>query len=165
MDAALLILRLVVGLALAGHGSQKLFGWFKGHGIGGTAGWLASIGFRPPRFWAASAGLLEFVGGLLFAAGLFSPLGSLGIGASMITAIAKVHWPKFWVSEGGFELPLTNLAVVIAVGVAGPGAYSLDALYGTALPRGLAILGVTLVLAVWGAGVTTLWRARPKPAG
>jgi len=56
------------------------------------------------------AGICEFGGGLLFALGLFSPLGSLLIAASMVTAIAKVHWPKIWVTEGGIELPLTNLA-------------------------------------------------------
>jgi putative oxidoreductase len=33
MDFALLILRLTVGLLLAGHGAQKLFGWFGGHGL------------------------------------------------------------------------------------------------------------------------------------
>ncbi len=102
MDFAL-ILRLTVGLLLVGHGAQKLFGWFGGHGLHGTARWLASIGFRPAQAWALLAGTLEFGGGLLFALRLFTPLGSLGIGASMLTAIAKIHWPKLWVTEGGLE--------------------------------------------------------------
>ncbi len=50
---------------------------------------VSLIGFRPARVWALLAGILEFGGGLLFALGLFAPLGSLGIGASMLTAIAK----------------------------------------------------------------------------
>jgi len=33
MDVGLLILRLTVGLTLAAHGTQKLFGWFGGPGI------------------------------------------------------------------------------------------------------------------------------------
>jgi putative oxidoreductase len=149
MDLALLILRVVVGLLVAGHGAQKLFGWFKGPGIPGFTGWLASMAFRRAHVWAWIAGICEFGGGLLLALGLFSPLGSLGIGASMVTAIAKVHWPKIWVTEGGLELPLTNLAVVTAVGIAGPGAISLDTMFGTALPLWLAALGVVAVLAGW----------------
>jgi len=47
MDLALLLLRLTVGVLLAGHGAQKLFGWFDGHGLRRTASWLASMGFRP----------------------------------------------------------------------------------------------------------------------
>ena len=39
----LLALRAVVGGLLAGHGAQKLFGWFGGHGLEGTAGWLGSM--------------------------------------------------------------------------------------------------------------------------
>jgi putative oxidoreductase len=31
---------------MAGHGSQKLFGWFGGYGLAGTAGFFESIGFR-----------------------------------------------------------------------------------------------------------------------
>ena len=36
MDLGLLILRSVVGLSLAAHGAQKLFGWFGGYGLDGT---------------------------------------------------------------------------------------------------------------------------------
>ena len=149
MDLALLLLRLIVGLLLAGHGAQKLFGWFGGHGLGGTTGWLGSIGFYPARAWALLVGICEFAGGLLFALGLFSPLGSLGIGASMVMAISKVHWPKIWVTEGGLELPLVYLAVVTAVGIAGPGAISLDGAFGTSLPSNLSLIGVVAVLVVW----------------
>jgi putative oxidoreductase len=164
MDLALFILRIVVGLLLAGHGAQKLFGWFKGPGLQGFSGWLASIGFRPPDLWAWIAGICEFGGGLLFALGLFSPLGSLLIAASMATAIAKVHWPKIWATEGGIELPLTNLVVVIAVGIAGPGAASLDAMSGTELPGWLAALGVVLVLVGWVLALVTSSRHRQATA-
>lgn len=154
MDLALFVLRVVMGLLLAGHGSQKLFGWFKGPGIDGFAGWLASIGFRSARIWAWIAGVCEFAGGLLLALGLFSPLGSLLIAASMITAIAKVHWPKIWVTEGGIELPLTNLAIAVAVGIAGPGTISLDAMSGTTLPGWLTTLGIIAVLIGWAIAMT-----------
>ena len=155
MDFALLILRLTVGLLLAGHGAQKLFGWFGGHGLQGTSGWLGSIGFHSPRFWAVLVGICEFGGGLLFALGLFSPLGSLGIAASMLTAIAKVHWPKVWATEVGIELPLVDLVVVVAVGVVGPGKFSLDNAISTALPEPLALIGLVLVLAGWIVAIAT----------
>ena len=40
MNTGLLILRVVLGLTLAAHGGQKLFGWFGGPGLKGTSGWL-----------------------------------------------------------------------------------------------------------------------------
>ena len=52
MSAGLLILRLVVGLTLAVHGTQKLFGWFGGPGLTGlTQGFekhldIVGIGYR-----------------------------------------------------------------------------------------------------------------------
>ena len=59
MDAALLVARLIIGLALAAHGMQKLLGWFGGYGLKGTAGFFESIGFRPGLFFAVTAGLGE----------------------------------------------------------------------------------------------------------
>lgn len=164
MDAAVLMVRLVVGLLLAGHGAQKLFGWFGGPGIGGFEGWLVSMGFRPPRVWAWFGGLAEFGGGLLLTLGFLSPLGSLGVASSMLTAIAKAHWPRVWATERGMELPLTNLVVAAAVGIAGPGAFSLDAVWGTALPAGLIPVGIVAVIVGWVAGLVGSGRsAKPTP--
>jgi len=150
MPLALLLLRLTVGLLLAGHGAQKLFAWCGGCGLRATADWLSTMGFRPAIAWAVLAGVLEFGGGLLFALGLFIPLGSLMIAASMLTAIAKVHWPRLWATTGGFELPLVNLAVVVAVGLAGgPGVLALDSVFGTGLPRDTFLVGGMAVIAGW----------------
>jgi putative oxidoreductase len=150
MDFALFILRLTTGSLLAGHGAQKLFGWFGGRGLRATSDWFATMGFRPAVFWALIAGALELGGGVLFGLGLFSPLGTLMIAASMLTAIAKVHWPKVWATTGGFELPLMNLVVVIAVALeGGPGAISLDQVYGTALPSIAFRAGGLVVLVGW----------------
>jgi putative oxidoreductase len=48
MEYGILLLRLVVGLLFAGHGAQKLFGWFGGGGPAGTAGFFGSLGYRWP---------------------------------------------------------------------------------------------------------------------
>ena len=164
-DLALLVLRVVVGLLMAGHGAQKLFGWFGGHGLKGTAGWLGSTGMRPATFWAFMAGLSEFGGGLLVVFGLLSPLGELGIIAAMVMAIVKGHLGKgIWNTNGGSELPLTYLVVALALAFSGPGAYSLDNLLGVTLPQPITLLGGLAAVAV-GVAVALLSQVRqPAPA-
>lgn len=147
-DLALLILRLTVGGLLAGHGAQKLFGWFGGYGLAGTGGWLESIGLRPGRGWAALAVMGELGGGLLTALGLFHPLGPVLIFGPMGVATGTVHRGKpIWVAEGGAELPATNMAVALSVILAGPGRYSLDRVLGIRAPLLLAALAAVGVAA------------------
>jgi putative oxidoreductase len=135
MDIALLILRVIFGLLMIGHGTQKLFGWFGGPGAQKASGFVASRGFSPAFFWTLTGSASETAGGLLLLLGLLSPFGSIAIAAAMLTAIAGFHWPKFWAAEGGYEHALTMLTAAVAVGVAGPGAYSLDAALRTSVPR------------------------------
>jgi putative oxidoreductase len=144
MDLALVILRLVVGLLVAAHGAQKLIGAFGGPGLHGAAGLLHAKGFRPARLWAFLGSASEVGGGVLFALGLLSPLGSVGIGASMLVAVTKIHWPKLWAAQGGFEYALVILAVAVAVGIAGPGAFSLDAWLGISVPPAISLVVVAL---------------------
>ena|SRR5699024_977075 len=125
----LLIIRLVVGLTFVGHGAQKLFGWFGGGGIKGTGKFFDSIGIKPGAAMAVLAGLSEFVGGLLFAAGLLTPLAALLLIGTMLIAIIKVHAANsFWSSNGGMEYNLVIIAVGISVALIGAGAYSVDAM-------------------------------------
>jgi len=139
-NAALLLLRATFGGFMAGHGAQKLFGWFGGPGLQGTQGWLESMGYRPGRQWAQAAAASEFGGGLLTMLGLGGPIGPVMTTGAMATATAKVHWGKpIWVSSGGAELPVTNMAIAAALMMAGPGDWSLDNLLGTTLPRWVAI--------------------------
>ena len=124
MEYGLLILRIVVGVIFVGHGSQKLFAWFGGGGPDGTAQFFASIGYRRPRLMAIVAGLAEFVGGLLLATGLLTPLASLLIATVMLNAIVTVVYPKGFL--GGYEFEFTLLTVVVALAATGPGRISLD---------------------------------------
>jgi putative oxidoreductase len=155
MDLALVILRVTVGLLIASHGAQKLFGAFGGPGLHGASGFLHTLGFRPARLWAFVGSASEFAGGLLFALGLLSPLGSLGIAAAMLIAVTKIHWPKLWATQGGFEYPLVILSVALAVGISGPGGYSLDAWRGTGLPPAAALIAIVLTALGYLVGMIT----------
>ena len=159
----LLILRLVVGLILAGHGAQKLFGWFGGPGMSGWTQMVQKLRIRPGQPWAWVAALAEFGGGILLALGFLSPLGSLAIAGSMLVAIATVHLPRgFWVSKGGYEFNLALLAAVAALALTGPGVYSLDQALGIHLPEPASVLIGTIALIV-GVAVTLATRS-PQPA-
>ncbi|MDN3015913.1 DoxX family protein [Paenibacillus sp. BSR1-1] len=128
INIGLLIIRLVIGLLFVGHGAQKLFGWFGGHGLKGTGGWFESIGMKPGVTMALIAGLAEFVGGILFALGLLTPVAGILIAGTMAMAIIKVHAPNgLWITSNGYEFNLTLLAVAIGVALIGPGKYALDA--------------------------------------
>src|SRR5436305_7886399 len=130
-DFGLLILRLTVGSLLAGHGAQKLFGWFEGPGPEGTSGMMESMGLKPGRPWAFLARLSEFGGGLVTALGLLNPFGPLGAAGAMSMATAKAHWGKpIWNTKGGAELPVTNIAAALPLALAGPGKFSLDNMLG-----------------------------------
>ena len=61
---------------------------------------MTHMRLRPASLWVAGAIGTEIGGGLLLAAGLLSPLGSVGVGAAMLMAIALVHWGKGFFAPG-----------------------------------------------------------------
>jgi putative oxidoreductase len=133
MASGLLLLRLVLGLTMAGHGAQKLFGWWGGPGLRGVYGWLA--GMRLRGGWVPVGMLVsaEFGGGIALALGFLTPFAALGIDAVMMVAIATVHWAKgFWAGNGGFEFNLLIIAAATALAAVGPGRFSLDHAFGWA---------------------------------
>ena len=163
VNAALLILRVVGGLTLAAHGAQKLLGWFGGPGPTKLAQGFRTQGFRPAWLWVGLVILGEFGGGLSLALGFLTPLGAAGGFGAMFMAIAKSHWKNgFWNSKRGLEFPLALLTIATAIGLAGPGAYSLDALFGLKLAQPLSFIvlaGVAVLVDVIG-----LLISRPAPA-
>src|ERR1051325_1542923 len=125
MNAGLLVLRLVFGALMAGHGAQKLFGSLGGYGLSGTGGFFESLGFRPGRLFAAFAGTAEFFGGVLMALGLLGPVGPALVISVMIVALVTVHWSNgLFVATNGIEVPLLYAAASVALAIAGPGSYS-----------------------------------------
>ena len=170
MALGLLLLRVVFGLTLAAHGSQKLFGFLGGGGPAGTTTFFRSLGFRAPLLMALIAGLGELAGGLLFAFGLLTPLAALILTVVMLNAIGSVHWKKgFFNSAGGYEFNLAILATAVAITAIGPGRYSLDGALGWAEAISgpwwalavivLAALAASVTLTI---GRTHATRARPQ---
>ncbi|MEF1292180.1 DoxX family protein, partial [Vibrio sp. M260118] len=88
---AALVLRVPVGIVLAAHGAQKLFGWFGGYGLDGTGQWMASIGLAPGHLMALMAGSAEFFGGLALIFGLLTRPAALVNAFAMLVAIFSVH--------------------------------------------------------------------------
>lgn len=163
MDLGILLLRMTVGLALAAHGSQKVFGWFGGYGPDGTGQFMEALGFRPGRRHALAAGYVELVGGLLLAIGFLTPLAAALIASVMVVAAATVHWKNgFFITSGGYEFNLVLGMAALSVAFTGPGALSLDSMVGLA-PAGVAWGIGAAVVAVLGA-VGQLAQRRVSPA-
>ena len=138
MEFGLFLIRVVVGLTLAAHGAQKLFGMFGGYGIAGTGQYFESIGFRPGRVLATTAGLGEFGGGLALALGLLTPFASAVIIATMAVAIWSVHLEKgFFNHAGGYEFPLMIAGSALGLAFTGAGPLSLDASLGLPFADGV----------------------------
>jgi len=154
MEIGLLIVRVVVGALLVGHGSQKLFGWFGGYGLKGTGGYMESFGLRPGPLFAFAAGAAELAGGLGFATGFATPLAAALVGSTMLVAARTDHAGKgLWVYNGGFEYVLTNAAVVVGVAFAGAGTWSLDHALGWELSGTWWGIGAAVAALLGGASV------------
>lgn len=171
MEIGLLLVRIVVGLLLAGHGAQKLFGWFGGYGIAGTGGFFESLGYRPGKPMAVLAGLGELVGGLLLVVGWFTPLAAAAVIGVMANAVAAAHWGKGpWATSGGWELPVINGAVAAALAFTGAGDLSLDAalgwdLWGVEWGAAALLLGLGSALVVLALRSAAQGRAAASTAG
>jgi putative oxidoreductase len=162
MDVGILLLRMTVGLALAAHGSQKMFGWFGGYGPDVTGQFFEALGFRPGRRHALAAGFAELVGGLLFALGFLTPLAAALIASVMVVAAVTVHWKNGFFAPSGYELNLVYGVAALSVAFTGPGALSVDSVTGY-VPVGIGWGVSAAVVAVVGA-IGQLAQRRIVPA-
>jgi len=122
VSAALLLVRVVVGVAFILHGWPKIQKPFE---------WMSGMPNPPPGIMQALAALCEVAGGALLALGLLTRVAALAIAAVMVGALALVHVPKGdpFVAPGGpsAEPASVYLAVSLLIAAVGAGAYSLDA--------------------------------------
>jgi len=163
-DLGILLVRVIIGLGLAVHGSQKLFGWFGGHGLKGTGGFMEALGFRPGVVFSAMAGLGEFGGGLLIFFGFLGPVGSALAIATMLVAILTVHIRNgFLAANNGYELPLIYIAGALAAAFTSSSALTLDSLLGISLWHSAAATWIFVAIGIAG-GLATVLLKRASPA-
>ena len=110
------VLRIVAGLLMVFHGTQKLFGWPPPDHAGPATGLMLV------------AGILEFGGGLLLLLGLFTRPVAFILSGLMAVAYFMAHAPQHAlpiVNQG--ELAVLYSFVYLYLAAAGPGPWSLDA--------------------------------------
>ncbi|MFD7629876.1 DoxX family protein [Streptomyces sp. NPDC059851] len=150
-DVGLPLLRLVLGLIMAVHGTQKLFGWFDGPGIQTTGRSFEQAGYPAGTTMALIAGLTETLGGLGLVVGLLTPLAGAAIVGIMINAIA-VTWTGDVIGQQGVEFELLIAAAAATLAITGPGRFALDrfvpGLRNHRAVYGLAALVLAVALAV-----------------
>lgn len=121
VSAALLLIRVVAGLAFVHHGWGKIQDPF---------GWMGPEGF--PGILQALAALSEFGGGMAWILGLLTPLASAGIACTMAVAMhlhAFVLGDPFVASgpgQGAYEPAALYFCLALLLLAAGPGRFSLD---------------------------------------
>lgn len=129
-DCGLLLIRLTLGLLMAGHGAQKLFGLFGGDGLATTGKGFAALGYHPGKLFAVIGGGSEFLGGLGLAVGLLTPLAAAALIGVMINAIATVTGAHgLWETHGGMEYSVCIAVVALAIAAIGPGRLAIDRLF------------------------------------
>jgi putative oxidoreductase len=167
MNLGLLLLRLCLGLFLAYHGYNKVFG---GGGLKGTEGWFGSIGLKWPYWQARAAAGTEIGAGLLLAAGLVTPLAAAGVIGVMSVAIWVAHRKVgffVFLPNQGWEYCATIIVGALAVATIGPGEWSLDKVFGISefgFNDGWGALAVAAVLGFGGAAAQLAVSYRPKPS-
>jgi putative oxidoreductase len=120
---ALLILRVVIGLALIQHGMPKIrdpLHWLDSGPLPGT-----------PMALQLIVALAEFVGGFALIVGFLTPLFAFLLVCDLSVVVFVVMIPHGAAFVGGphsFEAPAYILATVLGLLIAGPGQFSIDGL-------------------------------------
>jgi putative oxidoreductase len=126
LNLALLILRVALGVIMALHGAQKVFGVLGGSGIEPFSEMIKGLGFAPPVVWAWVVALSEFIFGIFLVLGIVPRISASVIAVIMAVAIIKVHGPNgFFMSKNGYEYQLLLMASCICLILNGSGKMSI----------------------------------------
>ena len=121
-DLALLILRVAAGLTMAAHGWQKVFVY----GFSGVAGSFGQMGVPMADILGPIVAVLELVGGIALALGLFTRIVAVLLAADMLGAVLLVHLPNGFFAPKGAEFTLLLLGIYIAFSITGAGSIAVD---------------------------------------
>ena len=124
LNAALALLRVIMGAVFLAHGAQKIFVW----GFAGVAGGFAGMGIPLAGVVGPAVALVELLGGLALIFGLLTRLSGLGLAIIMLGATFLAHFAAGFFLPNGYEFTLTLFAIAATLALTGAGAYSLDAL-------------------------------------
>lgn len=112
------VLRIVAALLFLTHGTAKLF----------HAPHQASFDGLQLMSLMGAQGLIEVIGGVLLAIGLFSRIAAFVMSGDMAAAYFMAHWPKSWLPLlNGGDLAVLFCFVFLYLWAAGPGPWSIDA--------------------------------------
>ena len=164
LDLGLLVARLVIGLLMAAHGTQKLLGWFGGYGLNTTGEFFVQLGFQRGRAFATLASVAEVTSGLLVAFGFLGPVGPALMISVMLVAAISVHWKNgVFATQNGIEVPLLYATGAFGLALTGFGNYSLDALFGIRAAWTPVITWAVLTVGIVG-GIANLVLRHPAKA-
>jgi putative oxidoreductase len=125
-DLGLLLVRLILGIVLMFHGSQKLFGWFDGMGMEKFTQFLEEWQIPMPQISAYLSAGTEFFGGALLILGFLTRLVAIPVVINMLVAIITVHRNAFAHKDDGMEYALMLCVVALALVFMGAGRFSVD---------------------------------------
>lgn len=127
---ALLVMRLVLGVILAVHGYHKVSGLHQ------YAHTFPELGL--PQWLGYVSAFVEFLGGLLILAGLFTRCAAFAITIDLAITIWKANWHNGLTGDHGYEFHLALAALAFALIFLGAGPIALDHILrggGSAGPR------------------------------
>ncbi len=127
MEVGLAILRVVTGVVFVAHGYQKFFGM----GIPGVTQFFTGLGAPLPHVSAMVVSTVELLGGIALILGLLTRLVVIPLAIDMLTAIILFHSKHGFFVPSGIEFVMMLLTSCIALGLAGPGAFSIDRILGS----------------------------------
>jgi len=131
-DAALLILRVMLGLVFFPHGMSKLTTMFGGYGFSGTLDFFTGkLGI--PVVFAFLAIIAEGLGWIGLITGLLTRIAAFGISVVMVVAVYMLHYQNgffmnwFGNQKGeGYEYHLLVIAIGLVLTIWGGGKWSAD---------------------------------------